>query len=428
MIKAFLISLMMILGVVAHAQTAINRILVVVNEEAITQSDLDKRVALANLEARSSGQNAPPYGVLAPRLLEEMIVDRLLLEIARRSNLIVGEGQVDYALSVIAKQNQIGVNELKNVIEQSGVAFEDYRDDLKRQLTIRQVINARIGRTIAVSTTEVEEYLDQNPQTEAPEDRKVELAQIVCLVEADASTDERQRRKALALRIREELSAGLSFEEAADRYGPSDEVEVQVSLGMREAKQLPDVFLNALREVAEGGLTEVFETPRGWHILKVIRSQGGVSRMISQLELRHILMRQSALLSRQQVRSRLERARDRIISGEDFGAVAKLQSEDTTTRAAGGSLGWVESSALPPEFAQAIEGLSAGEVSPVFETVAGLHIAQVTGEREVDIAEDLRRREAEQVLRSRKSQEALEQWTQSLREEAYVQYRVTFDG
>jgi len=222
MIKAFLMSLMMILGVVAHAQTAINRVLVVVNEEAITQADLDKRVALANLETRSSGQNAPPYEVLAPRLLEEMIVDRLLLEIARRSNLIVGEGQVDYALSVIARQNQIGVNELKNVIEQSGVAFEDYRDDLKRQLTIRQVINARIGRTIAVSTTEVEEYLDQNPQTEAPEDRKVELAQIVCLVEADASTDERQRRKALALRIREELSAGLSFEEAADRYGPSD--------------------------------------------------------------------------------------------------------------------------------------------------------------------------------------------------------------
>ncbi len=60
MIKAFLISLMMVLGVVAHAQTAVNRVLVVVNEEVITQADLDKRVALANLETRSSGQKAPP--------------------------------------------------------------------------------------------------------------------------------------------------------------------------------------------------------------------------------------------------------------------------------------------------------------------------------------------------------------------------------
>ncbi len=83
-----------------------------------------------------------------------------------------------YALSVIARQNQIGVNELKNVIEQSGVAFEDYRDDLKRQLTIRQVINAHRSHDRQMSTTEVENISDQNPQTEAPEDRKVELAQI----------------------------------------------------------------------------------------------------------------------------------------------------------------------------------------------------------------------------------------------------------
>jgi len=87
----------------------------------------------------------------------------------------------------------------------------------------------------------------------------------------------------------------------------------------------------------------------------------------------------------------------------------------------------VDIGTLPPEFEQAIEGLVVNEVSPVFETAVGLHIAQVTGEREVDIGEDLRRREAEQSLRARKSQEALEQWTQSLREEAYVQYRVQFD-
>ncbi|MGA1456061.1 MAG: peptidylprolyl isomerase [Arenicellales bacterium] len=411
----------------AQAQTPINRVLVVVNENVITQSDLDKRVSIAALEARSAGQRVPPYKTLAPQLLEEMIVDRLLLEIAALSNISVAGPQVDYALSVIAAQNRMGVSELKAAVEQAGVSFEDYRDDLKRQLIIRQVINARIGRSVSVSVNEIDEYLAQNPQPTTSSERKIELAQVVIPVAPGATAEERLKQQRRAENIRSALSEGVALEQVAERFADGGAVEVQASLGMRDATQLPDIFLTALSGVSPGGLSAVFETPRGWHVLKLIRIQEGNVKMVQQRELRHILMRQSALLPKDQVRSRLERTRDRIQAGEDFATVAKLQSEDASTRAAGGSLGWVDIGTLPPEFEQAIEGLVVNEVSPVFETAVGFHIAQVTGEREVDIGEDLRRREAEQSLRARKSQEALEQWTQSLREEAYVQYRVQFD-
>jgi len=146
--------------------------------------------------------------------------------------------------------------------------------------------------------------------------------------------------------------------------------------------------------------------------------------VVLQQEVRHILIRASALLPDRQLRARLERIRKRIVAGEDFGAVARLQSEDANTRALGGNLGWLSPGELPGEFEQALDPLTVNEVSPVFQTAAGWHIAQITGEREKDVGNTLRRRQAERIINGRKTEEAFEQWVQSLREEAFIRYRV----
>ena len=104
--------------------------------------------------------------------------------------------------------------------------------------------------------------------------------------------------------------------------------------------------------------------------------------------------------------------------------MARLQSEDTNTRALGGNLGWLSSGELPGEFEQALNPLSINEISPIFQTAAGWHIAQITAERQKDVGDALRRRQAERIIIGRKTEEAFEQWTQSLREEAFVRYRV----
>ena len=430
-LKASVLAILTLLSLLVsgvYAQEALNKVLVVVNESVITQADLEKRINLLELEYRSAGQQPPTRRDVAARLLEDMIVDSLLLELARRNGFAVDSGQVDFALSVIAQQNGLNVNQLRTVIEQNGVSFSDYREDLRRQLILRQLINSRIGRTISVSDQEVDEYLAQNPVAANVADRKLEVAQILFAVPADVAGEERLEVRRLAEDVRQRLLEGWSFEAAVAEYSSDEQAANGGSLGLRTASQLPEIFLSALKNVSVGGLSEVFESPRGFHILKLVRELSGSSALIAQREVRHILVRQTALLPKEQVRARLDRIRDRIMAGEDFGEVAKLQSEDAGTRALGGSLGWVDVGGFPPEFEQALRPLTVNEVSPVFETGAGLHIAQITGEREVDVGENLRRRQAEQAIRGKKTQEALEQWTQSLREDAYVQYRVAIEG
>ena len=413
-----------VLSAGALAEESLNRVMVVVNDGVISEADLNREVSLAEMELRSAGQPLPPRDVLISGLLEELIVDTLLLGVAARSSISVNDREVTYALMTIAQQNGLTLAQLEAAIVDAGVVIKDYELDLRKQLTIRKLIDRLIRRQITVSEQEIDEYLVQNPTTEDTVVPELDLAHILLKLSSGASETEIVDTRSRLEEIRLEIVDGFAFAEAARRYSDGNKAPEGGSLGVKTAKQLPKLFLDAVEGIPAGGLSSVFKSSNGWHLLKVLARKSQHEAVVLQQEIRHILVRASALLPDEQLRARLERIRDRIVAGEDFGAVARLQSEDTNTRALGGNLGWLSPGMLPGEFEQALDPLSVNEVSPVFQTAAGWHLAQITGEREKDVGNTLRRRQAERTIIARKTEEGFEQWTQSLREEAFVRYRV----
>ena len=413
-----------VLSAGALAEESLNRVMVVVNDGVISEADLNREVSLAEMELRSAGQPLPPRDVLISGLLEELIVDTLLLGVAARSSISVNDREVTYALMTIAQQNGLTLAQLEAAIVDAGVVIKDYKLDLRKQLTIRKLIDRLIRRQITVSEQEIDEYLVQNPTTEDTVVPELDLAHILLKLSSGASETEIVDTRSRLEEIRLEIVDGFAFAEAARRYSDGNKAPEGGSLGVKTAKQLPKLFLDAVEGIPAGGLSSVFKSSNGWHLLKVLARKSQHEAVVLQQEIRHILVRASALLPDEQLRARLERIRDRIVAGEDFGAVARLQSEDTNTRALGGNLGWLSPGMLPGEFEQVLDLLSVNEVSPVFQTAAGWHLAQITGEREKDVGNTLRRRQAERTIIARKTEEGFEQWTQSLREEAFVRYRV----
>ena len=408
----------------ASADQGLDRVMVIVNEGVITQSDLDREMSLVEMELRSAGQTIPPRENLARQLLEDLIVDHILLEIAGRLNITVSNQELQYALSSIAEQNRLTLAQLRQTIEQHRVRFTDYLDDLRKQLTVRQLINRQISGNVNVTEIEIDEYLEQHPELSVLIPVEIELAHIFLKVPTDSSEVEVVGRQELAQGIRQRILDGLPFGEAAQRYSDSPEAAQDGVLGWRKESQLPDVFLRALDGVLVGGISEVFRSPNGLHLLKLLARRGGSETIVAQYQVRHILVRFSNLLAADQLRSRLEQLRERILGGEGFDAVARLQSEDVNTRALGGSLGWVSLRELPGALGQMAQRLVIDEVSPVFQTGAGWHIAQVTAKREVDLGDEVRRGRAEQAIRARKTEESFDQWARSLRDESFVRYRV----
>ncbi|HCK77093.1 MAG TPA: hypothetical protein DHW07_08100 [Gammaproteobacteria bacterium] len=406
------------------AEESLNRVLVVVNDGVISEADLNREISLAEMELRSAGQPLPPRDVLVSGLLEELIVDALLLSVAARLSISASDREVAYALMTIAQQNGLTLAQLETAIAEAGVALKAYEADLRKQLTIRKLIDRRIRRQVTVNEQEIDEYLSQNSNSEDNTTLELGLAHILLKLPSNASETEVANVRSRLREIRLEIVAGLAFTEAARRYSEGNKAAQGGFLGIRTAEQLPQLFLDAVEGIPAGGLSAVFKSSNGWHLLKVLARKSQEEMVVLQQQVRHILIRASVLLPDEQLRARLERVRDRIVAGEDFGAVARLQSEDTSTRALGGNLGWLGPGELPSEFEQALDLLSVNEVSPAFQTAAGWHIAQITGEREKDVGNTLRRRQAKSIIAGRKTEEEFEQWTQLLREEAFVRYRV----
>ena len=408
----------------ALAGQGLDRVMVIVNEGVITQSDLEREMGLVEMELRSAGQTIPPRESLARQLLENLIVDHILLEVAGRLNITVSNQELQYALSSIAEQNRLTLVQLRQTIEQHRIRFADYLDDLRKQLTIRQLINRQISGNVNVTEIEIDEYLEQHPELSVLTPVEIELAHIFLKVPTDSSEVEVVGRQELAQDIRQRILDGLPFGQAAQRYSDSPEAAEDGLLGWRKESKLPDVFLSALDGVLVGGISEVFRSPNGLHLLQLLARRGGSETIVTQYQVRHIFLRFNNLLAADQLRSRLEHIRERILGGEDFDAVARLQSEDVNTRALGGSLGWVNPRELPGAWGQMVQRLVIDEVSPVFQTEAGWHIAQVIAKREVDLGDKVRRGQVEQAIRGRKTEESFDQWTRSLRDESFVRYRV----
>ena len=110
--------------------------------------------------------------------------------------------------------------------------------------------------------------------------------------------------------------------------------------------------------------------------------------LVEQVHARHILMRPNELQDDATTRQQLAAIRDRILAGEDFGALASVISEDPGSAADGGDLGWTAPGTFVPEFEKQLAALEPDEISEPFRTQFGWHIVQLLGKRTHDQSDE----------------------------------------
>ena len=121
---------------------------------------------------------------------------------------------------------------------------------------------------------------------------------------------------------------------------------------------------------------------------------------------------------------KLEQLRERVLNGDDFAELARAHSEDKSSAAKGGDLGWVNPGQTVPEFERKMNELEPNELSEPVETPFGSHLIQVLAKRMYDVSEERSRAAARQQIHSRKADALYEQWLRQMRGEAYVNYRL----
>jgi peptidyl-prolyl cis-trans isomerase SurA len=397
----------------------------VVNDGVVLNSQLEEQTEDVTTRLRQQNTELPPRNVLRQQILERLVIEEVQMQRAERLGLQVSDEMLNGALDDVARRNNIGFADLPQALSQQGIDYRNFRDEIRRQMTL-QLLRQRdvIGR-INVSPRELDQFMTR--QQNAP-DRNAEynVSHILISVPVSASPEQIESREVRAKDVFAKAAAGEDFAQLAVAFSDSGTNIEGGSLGWRRGSQLPSIVAEQVAKMKVGDISQPIRTPSGYHLFRLNELRGGVQQaVVSQVHARHVLLRTSELEDDQTVEQKLADIRNRVINGkEDFAAIAAVTSQDPGSAADGGDLGWAGPGTFVPEFEKQIEALSENEITQPFKSQYGWHIVQLLGRRMHDATDDVRRQRAFAELRESKAEEETELWLRRLRDEAFVEYRM----
>lgn len=424
------ISLTMASGLFSYNAYALNdivkldRIVAIVDKDAITEQELANKVLTVSSQLEKKGTQLPPERVLQKQILERLIMDSIQLQLAEENGIKVNETQLDKTIARIADQNQLSLEAFKAALENDGIAYQQFREDMRDEITIARLKDSTINRRVNVSEGEVDNYLTTQENSEDGQQEEFELAHILIRTPEESTPDDLEKARVKVEEVLSLLNKNEPFEQVSASFSDAPNALEGGNMGWRNSSQIPPAFLNLLTGLTVGEVSKPIRSPNGFHIVKIIDKRSADSTLIvEQTNARHILMKLNEVVSEQEAKQKMDALKERLDNGEDFAELARQYSEDGSA-SEGGTLGWVNPGDTVPEFEKAMNNLAAEEISEPIRTPFGWHIIQVMERRKQDMTDQAARIKARREIHARKTEEAYEDWLHEIRDRAFVELRL----
>ena len=388
----------------------LDRIAVIVDDGLIMESQI--KSGFKEIVSLYKEQNIPLPGSdnLKDQVIESLIIEELQLQMANRAGVRISDSELNDAITRIANNSQMELEEFIAYIENDGESYESFRENVRKQMLIQRVQRGRVGSEINITEKEFAAFMETD---ESLVELEPELFVRQILVRGSDEAD------AVILRIEN----GEEFFEIAKEVSISSNSINGGELPWRKIVDMPELFSNALKNEDIGFISEPLKSGAGFHILKVEDKRGPFVQYEDQWFSRHILLSPSAIRDEESTELEINAIRDRVLNGEEFADLAQEYSEDPGSAKQGGNLDWLGKDVLAPEFEKVMIDSSIGIVSEVFQTQFGFHFLEVLEKRNYDMTRDLIEDRAYQLLYGRKYEEELENTLRSMRADAFVEIK-----
>lgn len=398
-------------------------IVAVVNDELVTNAEVEQRLAQIRANAEHAHQSLPAEKELRHQIVESLIDERVMVTHARDSGMKVDDGELDRAVQSIAAQNQISVQQLRDRLRQQGMDFGTFRNNLRDQILVERVREREVQNRIRITDQEIDDFIAKEQSSHKGE-VEYDVAQILVPVPEGASEEQANQKRAIALAALQRVRSGEDFAAVAKQVSEDANRDHGGEIGMRPASRLPDVFVNAVKDLKPGQVAPaLLRSGAGFHVLKLVDRRESSGFEITQTHARHILIRPSAQLPQDVAVQRMAELKRAIEAGQiRFDEAARKYSEDGSAPQ-GGDLGWTSPGSLVPEFEDAMNRLPIGGISDPVVSRFGVHLIQVIDRRETQLDPKQVRQQAENALREQKFDQAYKDWLRDLRADAYVEMR-----
>ncbi len=398
--------------------TDLDQVIAIINDEPIMLSEY--RIRHQRESLRSPQEVPEDVAGINPVILEALIDERLQVQVAVARGLSVSDQEVDQILDALAEQNQLSVEQLLQELSDLGISPTDFRRSMAEQQLVRKLVDLSVNSRVTVSDQEVDYHLQAHKDLYTSNE-SYEISHLLVSI-SGKSEAEIEETRATVDEIHQSLINGHSFADAVKNYSDGEGREEGGYLGWFKEDQLPELFVDALRDLDAGQYSDVLESSNGFHILS-LHARDGDQQIVTQQLLRHILIQPLHRdLTDEEAIELLDGIRQELVQGEDFSRLARLNSDDPASAMEGGMLGWVNPGEIAPRLEQLSLDLKLNQVSEPIRSPYGYHLLEVLDRREKDIAHDLVRKDAQAEVFKRKAKELYQIWFAQLRDSSHIEY------
>ena len=419
-----LIGLLLLFSSLSGAQQILDRIVAVVGDEVISDSELELQLTLyvnqMGIEVTSEAQKSQ----LKAEMLEQMVNDRVLLLAAQKDTTIqVSSKEVEESVKeqLDRVKAEFTEEEFKAQLKAEGLTESElkkrYRKQTREKMMTDRLIGAKLSK-VSVSTREVKDFYQSYKDSIPDQPEAVKLSHI--LLEIGPSSETLDSLKSKAERIRDLAQSGEDFARLASTYSDDPSGERGGDLGFFRRGDMIPKFEEVAFALDPGDISQVVETQFGYHIIKVEEKRG------DEVHARHILLLVS---SSHKDTARTEQLADSLyqllVEGADFTELAKQFSSDEESKKMGGELGWYPVEQMTPEIKEGVKDLETGQVSRPLRSPFGIHILKSLDRREgrkLTLEDDWDT--IKDMVRRKKTNEVVTEWVEKLRQDIFVEIRL----
>lgn len=254
------------------AAAELTRVVAVVNNEPITSTELQQYMMRAKRQVARQGVQIPE-DELRQQVLEQMVLEKLQLQVATRMGITIDDAAVDRAIDDIARRNDLTLDALKQALAADGITFEQFREQIRREMTIARLRDREMEGRVTVSDVEIDHFLANNPdvmrriEAEAGNVMQTHVRHILVRTN-QAVNDEAAQAKLLTLR--ERIVNGVDFAELARANSDDGSAFKGGDLGWINPGDTVPQFEEVMNQLAPGEISQPVKTPFGWHLIQVL--------------------------------------------------------------------------------------------------------------------------------------------------------------
>lgn len=380
-----------------------DKIIAIVNDNVVLNSELNNKLATINLEGTSRLEAAK----LKKNVLDQIIEESLLEQAANRLGIYISDIDLQNRIKLIAQNKNLTVLQLKEAVEAQNIDYLKYLNNLRKRIQIEELFRIQFTSRAYISEEEIQSYLKSN--------NKFENIGNVMNIREYLIEDETNQLDFSKVNLLVKGIKANGLEDTKNRY-PNMKIKI-TNLNETPFTKLPDIYQSNLNILDKDSYTSLFKTGKGYVFLKMVSS----SMYSEEYKVSHILLKTNPMENLKSLKETFYRIKREASEKNNFSDHAQKHSLDKASAIKGGSLGWINKKLVVPEFGRVMSNINVGGISEPFKTQFGWHILYLEDKRIKNISKDVARNQVISILKKRKVEVAKREWLAKLKDQAYIE-------